>query len=47
MAGQVAGMISERGTAAQVVTELVQGAEEALGWGVERLLSNNQQRTGW
>ncbi len=44
MAGEVAGMVCERGTAEQVVQSLVQDAADALGWGSQATIENNQMR---
>lgn len=44
MAGEVAGMVNERGTAADVVRGLVSGTEELLGWDAGTLLENNSTR---
>ena len=44
MAGEVAGMVHERGTAAQVVHQLMSEAEEVLGWSAGDLIGNNEAR---
>ena len=46
MAGQVAGMISKRGTAASVIDELVTGAQELLGDNFDQLMQANIDRKG-
>lgn len=44
MAGEVAGMVTERGTAAEVVSQFMAEAEQALGWTAAELLDNNATR---
>ena len=44
MAGEVAGMVNERGTAAQVIQQFMTEAEEALSWSGAELLDNNATR---
>lgn len=44
MAGEVAGMVNERGTAAQVIQQFMAEAEEALSWSGAELLDNNATR---
>lgn len=44
MAGEVAGLVSERGTAADVVHGLVAGAEELLSLNADELIESNQSR---
>ncbi len=44
MAGEVAGMVNERGTAAQVIQQFTAEAEEALSWSGAELLDNNATR---
>ena len=44
MAGEVAGMVHERGSAAEVVQGLVAEAETILNWDAEQLLAHNETR---
>lgn len=44
MAGEVAGMVHERGSAAEVVQGLMAEAEKVLTWNVEQLLAHNETR---
>lgn len=44
MAGQVAGMVTERGTAKEVIDSFVAEAEQVLGLGAEGLLQANAKR---
>lgn len=44
MAGEVAGMVHERGSAAEVVQGLMAEAETILNWSAEQLLAHNETR---
>lgn len=44
MAGEVAGMVHERGSAAEVVQGLMAEAETILNWDAEQLLAHNETR---
>lgn len=44
MAGEVAGMVHERGNAAEVVQGLMAEAEKVLTWNAEQLLAHNETR---
>lgn len=44
MAGEVAGMVHERGSAAEVVQGLMAEAEKVLTWNAEQLLAHNETR---
>ncbi|MGN0059833.1 MAG: nitronate monooxygenase [Coriobacteriales bacterium] len=44
MAGEVAGMVHERGSAAEVVHGLMAEAETILNWNAEQLLAHNETR---
>ena len=44
MAGEVAGMVHERGSAAGVVQGLMAEAERILNWNAEQLLAHNETR---
>ena len=44
MAGEVAGMVHERGSAAEVVQGLMAEAETILNWSAEQLLTHNETR---
>lgn len=44
MAGEVAGMVHERGSAAEVVQGLMAEAETILNWNAEQLLAHNETR---
>lgn len=44
MAGEVAGMVHERGSAAEVVHGLMAEAEKVLTWNAEQLLAHNETR---
>lgn len=44
MAGEVAGMVHERGSAAEVVQGLMAEAEKILNWDAEQLLAHNETR---
>lgn len=44
MAGEVAGMVHDRGSAAEVVQGLVAEAEKVLTWNAEQLLAHNETR---
>lgn len=44
MAGEVAGMVHERGSAAEVVQGLMAEAETILNWDTEQLLAHNETR---